>query len=290
MEARLDKEAVTKSLEEGDFFIGPLHLLINGVLALEKGNPGAAWEYIVRLQEIAAVYGNDFVLVLKHLLEVRLLLQRRQLFEALREIEAGIALSGRVGQDIFLLNFYGFKANIQVLQGDMEGAAESLDRVKQLPAYGKRVTPVHISSFRLSRFLFDLYSLEKNIREGDKLNIMQSWEDARRSGKEAAQTAAKCAIYRTETLRLLGVYYWLTGRQKKALAWWTKSMETGQRLGAALELARTFHEVGRRLMEKKSKFNQCHGMTPPEFLEKARALFENMELEQDLQLMEKEHV
>ena len=290
MEPRLDKNAVAKSLEDGDLYTAPLHLLLNGVLAVEKGQFAAVREYIDRLQEIGTVYENDFVLVLKYLLDVRLLLQRRKLFEALREVDAGIALSGKVGQDIFLLNFYGFKANIQVLQGDIGAAAESLGQVKQLLSREKRVTPAHISSYRLSCFLFHVYSLGKNIREGDKLNIMQSWEDARRSGKAAVKTIAKCAIYRTETFRLMGVYYWLTGRQKKALAWWGKSIAAGQRLGAAAELARTYREVGQRLPEKKSKFHQWNGITAPEFLEKARRLFENMELEQDLLLMEKENV
>ncbi|MCX6582608.1 MAG: hypothetical protein NT166_20740 [Candidatus Aminicenantes bacterium] len=149
-----------------------------------------------------------------------LVLQRRKLFEALRVVDAGIALSGKVGQDIFLLNFYGFKANIQVLQGDIGRAAESLGQVKQLLSREKRVTPAHISSYRLSCFLFDVYSLGKNFREGDKLNIMQSWEVARRSGKAAVKTIAKCAIYRTETFRLMGVYYWLTGRH---LRYWGNS-------------------------------------------------------------------
>jgi hypothetical protein len=87
--------------------------------------------------------------------------------------------------------------------------------------------------------------------------------------------------------KLLGVYYWLTGKQKKALAWWNKSITIGQHLGARLELARTYMEIGTRLIEKKSKFKQLNQIQAGEYLEKARALFKQMELEWDLQELEK---
>jgi hypothetical protein len=149
---------------------------------------------------------------------------------------------------------------------------------------------VHIVGYRLSRFLFHLESLEKHIRAGDKLNIMQSWEDARKSAKDALETAAKCALYRTEIFKLMGRYYWLTGRQKKALAWWGKSIDTGQRLNAAPELARTYMEVGKRMPEKKSKYRRWNGMNAPQLLHRARRLMQDMEMEWDLQLLDKENV
>jgi hypothetical protein len=149
---------------------------------------------------------------------------------------------------------------------------------------------VHISSYRLSRFLFDISNLEKSVRGGDKLKMVQFWEDARRSGRKAVKTAEKCAIYRTETFRLRGVYYWLTGRQKKALNWWSKSINTGHQLDAAPELARTYMEIGKRLSEKKSKYRQWKSVTAAEYLKNARRLFEGMGIEWDLRLLDRENV
>jgi tetratricopeptide (TPR) repeat protein len=285
---------VDRSLQDGDLFTAPVYLVFSGILAVERGKFGDVGQYTDKLSEIGEVYDNNFLRVIKCFLRTRLLLQHRKLFEALREVEAGMDLSGSAGQDIFLLSFNGLKANIQVLQGDMEQAEESLERAKQLlegmqqlVLRKRMVTPVHISSYHLSRFLFDIYSLEKNTRGDDKLVIMQSKQEAGRSGKSALKTAAKCAISRTETFRLMGVYYWLKSRQEKALAWWEKSIRTGRQMDAAPELARTYMEVGKRLMEKKSKFRQCSGFKAPELLQKARQLFEDMEMEWDLHLLDK---
>jgi hypothetical protein len=87
----------------------------------------------------------------------------------------------------------------------------------------------------------------------------------------------------------MGLYYWLIGRPKKALTWWAKSIETAGRLGARPELARTFMEVGKRLLEekRKGKPKQLSGIKAEEYLKKARILFQDMELAWDLQELNK---
>ena len=97
----------------------------------------------------------------------------------------------------------------------------------------------------------------------------------------------KFAADRTEAFKSMGVYYWLTGKQKKALAWWNKSITIGQRLGARLELARTYMEIGKRLIEKKSKYQQLNQIPVGEYLERARDQFKKLELEWDLQELNK---
>jgi len=96
------------------------------------------------------------------------------------------------------------------------------------------------------------------------------------------KNASKYAPNRTETLKLMGVYYWLTGRQKKALNWWGKALETAYRLRARTELSRTYLEIGKRLQEEKSKFQKWNGIHADRYLEKAERLFRKMGLERDL--------
>jgi hypothetical protein len=85
----------------------------------------------------------------------------------------------------------------------------------------------------------------------------------------------------------IGIYYWLIGKQKKALQWWRRSIKEGERINARLELSRTYMEVGRRLLEPKSKYKELNGMTVTEYLQKARTMFEEMDLEWDLEELER---
>lgn len=88
----------------------------------------------------------------------------------------------------------------------------------------------------------------------------------------------------------MGCYFWLIDKQKKALSWWTKSIVEGERLGAKLELSRTYFEVGKRLLESQSKYKDLSGISAEEYLEKAKVLFEEMDLEWDLAELEKVYV
>jgi hypothetical protein len=53
-------------------------------------------------------------------------------------------------------------------------------------------------------------------------------------------------------------------------------------MSARLELSRTYFEIGKRLSEPKSRFNNLKGIKPEEFLEKARTMFVEMDLQWDL--------
>ena len=90
-----------------------------------------------------------------------------------------------------------------------------------------------------------------------------------------------------EFLRLMGEYYWLIGKQKKALKWWEKAIKKGEELGARPDLSRTYFIIGKSLLEPDSKFKKLYGITAEEYLEKARTLFEEMDLQWDLDELDK---
>lgn len=64
-------------------------------------------------------------------------------------------------------------------------------------------------------------------------------------------------------------------------------MAAGERLGARLELSRTYMEVGKRLLGPNSKYNECNGITAQEHLNKARTMFQEMDLQYDLDELDK---
>jgi hypothetical protein len=214
-------------------------------------------------------------------------LKCRKLSQSLQEVEDGISLAVRAGQNLGLLDFKGMKANIQVLQEDIAGAERSLMESRELISREIRITPRHIGSFHLSQLLFDIYMLEKSIQAGEEAKIKEFRRRAHQSGTTAVKTAVKLAPNRTETFRLMGAYYWLIGKQEKASIWWNKSIKVGEQLGARPELARTYMEVGKRLPDKKSKYRQLNGIQAEEYLDRAKVLFGEMELEWDLKQLDK---
>lgn len=69
--------------------------------------------------------------------------------------------------------------------------------------------------------------------------------------------------------------------------WFDKSIKSGEFLKAKIELSCTCFEVGKCLLEPKSKYKHLNGIAADEYLEKARVLFEEMDLKWDLEQLKK---
>lgn len=282
------KEAIVNGfLDEGDLFMAPNHMFFNGVMAVEQGRFEFVKRYKDKLNEISELYESEYCWGLRWILGARLMLKSRNLPEALKDAETGIALANRRNQLLDAVMLHGLKAYIQVLQGDSAGAEKSLQEAEEIYSQEKQVVPWYCHTYRLGRFFFDIYNLEKNIYSNNQAGIREFGNKAKQSGKTALKIAARCAIIQTDSFRLMGLYCWLTGNQKKALSWWDKSIKTGERLNARPDLARTYVEIGKRLSEEKSKETDLNGIGPQEYFKKARAIFEEMKLESDLHELDK---
>jgi len=141
---------------------------------------------------------------------------------------------------------------------------------------------VQLSSYYRSQLEYDLYLFEESQKQGNNLTSSNSRKRAAKSLKMLLKTTKKIAQYRTESYKLKGVYYWLINKQKKALKWWHKAIKEGEHLGARLELARTYVEIGKRLLEPKSDYQIFNGIEAEKYQEMAAAFFEEMNLEWDL--------
>jgi len=142
--------------------------------------------------------------------------------------------------------------------------------------------------YLMGKLIFDLTLLESAIVSGNQLDIIKYRQETLKGGKKTvSHTGKKVALERTEAYKLMGRYYWLIGKQKKALKWWDRSIKEGERLGARVELSRAYFEVGKRLLESQSKYRQLNGIDAQGYLEKAKTLFEEMDLQWDLDDLDK---
>jgi hypothetical protein len=74
----------------------------------------------------------------------------------------------------------------------------------------------------------------------------------------------------------------MIGKQKKAHRSWSQSIREAKGLGARTELARTYWEIGKRLIDGASRFQELDGIRADEYIEMAKALFKEIGLEHDL--------
>jgi hypothetical protein len=84
----------------------------------------------------------------------------------------------------------------------------------------------------------------------------------------------------------MGTFHWLTGKKRDALKWWRLSIETGEAFKMKPELSRTCFEIGKRLSEPNSPYKELNGISAAEYLNKAKTMFEEMDLQWDLEQLD----
>ncbi len=155
----------------------------------------------------------------------------------------------------------GWRGVTQVLLKDITGAKDSLSRAEHIRRKQAFWPPVYLASSLLAQFMLDLHLLEDAIGGDSRSSISEYSRAALKSGKKAVKNSAKYASHRTWNYQLMGMYYWLIGKQRKALKWFDKSIKEGERLGARPDLSRTYMEVGKRLLEPHSKYKELNGIS-----------------------------
>jgi len=280
-----DKLILKAGAEKGAFWDMGAFLLDHGALKVYQGKFSQARELLDDFIFLEEKYGYGPIST-KYLLHIELLIVCRLLFQAQDSANDLISFSVKMGQ-IDDFPGYGWRAVAQVLMKDITGARDSLEHAEQCRHRQSFWMPWYLSSSLLGEFMLDLHFLEDAIGDGPRSLIPKQAEAARKSGRRAVRNAVKYAPRRTENYRLMGEYYWLVGKQRKAFQWFDKSIQEGERLGARPDLARTYMEVGKRLLEPHSKCKELDGLSAKEYLEKAEKLFREMDLQWDLEQLER---
>ena len=276
-----DDDLVDKNLSIGEIYSASQHLFWHCIPNIYQGCFDIAESIINRLNGIFEVYENEFSIMLKQLLNSSFLMECRKLYDASIEIEEGIKFAQKTNYGLSLIHMFSCKAQVQLLEGDIEGAEKSLNHADEIRRKVHSV-PWQLSNFLKTKLTYDLYRFEESMRNGNRKKWLEYQKKALKSGRMLLKQSQKVAQHRTEAFRLMGVYFWLTKSQKKALMWWNRSIREGERLGARLELSRTYFEIGKRLLEPESKFIKLNEISSEEYLKRAKVMFEGLDLQWDL--------
>ena len=277
---------IDQGLRQGDLCHTTTYMWCHGLVKAEQGEFDQSREIIEKLYQIADTYDYELANLYAHSLKADHLIKTNHASEAMVKSEQGVSYSRERGTEIQEMMLLGYKGEAQLLLGEMVASNETISRASEIYEKQRYVFTTFVTPHLVARFLADIYRLQQelsSVRPSHDPNIRKN---ACRSGKAALKNSRKYAPYRTKIFRLMGLYNWLIGKQSKALKWWEKSIKEGERLGARPDLSRTYMEVGKRLLEPQSRYKELNGISAPEYLDKAEALFRKMDLQWDLEQLE----
>ena len=278
----LDRACLKSSLAIGDLWHATHYLWSYNIIQIETGRFENSLNSIERLYEIGEEYSYPHATLCAYTLESRHLLLIRKINEAINTAEDGFIYAQENGTDVHIYLFLGIKAESQQLLKDSTGSLQLISQAKEI--YEKQISVMRLfkAPFLAADLSINLDQLERVIRSRNFSESRMFQKRSFETGREALKNSKKYAPYRTKILRMIGLHYWLIGKQGKALKWWDKTIREGERLGARPDLSRTYFEVGKRLLEPQSKHKKLNGIDSKGYFEKAEKLFLEMNLERDL--------
>jgi tetratricopeptide (TPR) repeat protein len=279
-----DDNLINLNVRIGELFYASSYIFFAVHSCVERGYPLQAEKIINKIYEVGYKYENNYAIAMTFWVRALYFFKYRKFPDALRVSEEAHDFTNKAYLKAMHFITYSYKARVQMLLGNMKGAEHSLRYLNKIKA--EINFPSLLSPFMLNQFILEIYRLQNSIKSGRRTEFAQMRKRVFKSGKKMVKHCRKTAYERVETFKLVGVCRWLTGQQKKALKWWRKSITEGERLGARLELSRTYMEVGKRLLEKKSRYKELNGIGGPQYLEKAKTMFMDMKLEWDLEKLE----
>ena len=282
-----DEPMLDQNLGIGQFWEVSTYINWYSYPNLERGKFKAVYPLIEKLSKIADSY--EYELARAHGLarETHLLTQYRKLHEAQLPLEKLELSTAKVGSDPYRMSSLGIKSLIHIFLKDFAEAEKALNQAEEYYKKQDLVIALYAAPYLFARFSFDIERLEESILSSNKSTIYKCRHNAGKSSKNVLKNSKKYAPFRTAVFRLTGLYYWLINKQKKAVKWWQKAIEEGERIGARPDLARTYMEIGKRFLEKKSKYKELNNIGAKEYLEKARTMFQDMDLQWDLDELDK---
>jgi class 3 adenylate cyclase/tetratricopeptide (TPR) repeat protein len=263
---------------KGEYQVLTANLAWCGLICIEKADWPLVEERIDQLWYLSDVFENIDALVCHHEVKGKYLLKLGKAAEAREQIDKGFIAAEKGGQKEMLIYFLGMKAAAQLALGDRGGSEQSLHEARDLVKKEGLVMPHFLTRFAMARFAFEM-SLFQDHGGGAFARR------ASRAGKKALSCSKKWIGDRTESLRLMGTLSWLRGRHMKALVYWRESISVAEHIGARLELARTWMEVGRRLGEKRAAVRILDELDARSYLSKAEAFFGEKDLARDLETL-----
>jgi len=242
-EHEIEPQRLDESIRRGQLWGPTTYLGLLGEKRIHRGQFDDARRCIEQIDEIRDLFRFDLAKTNFYYLSTLLALEQGDLKRA---IEAADAYYDHNPEDLLHILALSAKAKAQTLLGELEAADETLRHAAELMASSAPVPPFHASAYHRSQLLLDVSGLERAWEAGQPGH----WRDrARRSARAALRSAGRVAWRRTEVMRLAGRQRWVSGNRRAAMRLFLRSLETGQALGARPETARTYEELGFRLMK-----------------------------------------
>jgi hypothetical protein len=268
-------------LQKGAVWDLSVCLLYDGFKLVERGDFSKTLNIASRLFELYDYFENSHARAEGYRLKSICNLRQLKADEVIETCTVGIEYTGKTNHLAILQVLYCHRCTAFSLKNELKEALNDLLEAERLVQQTK-MAKIYISEYLLARCYYELAIL-RNKPGKAKADVHPLLKQTRLLIRKSRNVPS----HNIQGYRLAAIAYWRLNNQAKTSTFFEKSLVLAERLEAKPELARTCFEIGKYLMDIKSKRKMLRSKNGNEYLLMAKRLFEEMELQWDLKEYEK---
>jgi tetratricopeptide (TPR) repeat protein len=282
-----DPDLLDQGLKFGELWATTTYCLFYGWVKACTGKYAENQLIDDKVSEISNTFEDDFSKSTRFIIRTELFWEFGKIEQAVTEVDAAIKFFSDMNYRAYLSEQYAYKARLHLLSHEPEKADECF-RISQEIAREGHPAPMTSLVCQLGLCSRELNQLEELRKNRDTESFGRTRRTASKIVRKTVRLTKKVIYKSVEAYRLEGRLRWIKGNRKKAFKSWQRSIDVGQSLGLLPELARTFSEIGRRLIESDGRRASWNGVHAEEYLHKAEEIFTRLNMEWDLGALKEE--
>jgi class 3 adenylate cyclase len=276
-----DFESVYRgALQFGRYWETTVYVLFNGFFYVELGRYDKMIEMAGKMNEISESFDNSHAKAQMYRFLAMSHFRFRKIPEALKSAEEGIAYTGKTGHHAMLLVIWCAKSLTHSIMNQPGEAQSALDEAEKY-IKDRKVVSIYHGAYLTAKVYIELAELNTSVQQ--KCSYKKQAKTLLTSVNKLIRLSKKLRSAETEAYRLKAIAFRLLNKPAKACKYFTFSIGAGEKLNHNLELSRTWFEAGKFLSDPKTGKKMLNGLTGKDYLEKAKTLYEEMDLQWDLE-------
>ncbi|MEA3446593.1 MAG: hypothetical protein U9R19_17900, partial [Bacteroidota bacterium] len=265
-------------MKKGFFFEAAYILFYNGFCYGDKGNRQKCQEITANLLLVADQFESKQMMSMYYRFIAFTSLRYREFnISIIEKIKEGIELMRKTEHNVLLADLCSRLCTLYLFHGNIASAQTYLDEASMHLKTFKSAKPFYVSYLMAkTRYQLEQLKSEKTINSGQKKKL-------REIIKELIKTAMKFRGTLPEALLLKAEVYQYLLNYKVCFNALKAAQQFAEKSEAKVELSRVYFELGKFLSNPKTKQKQLNGLSGKDYLEKAKSLFEEMNLQWDLE-------
>ncbi|MCB2221999.1 MAG: AAA family ATPase [Bacteroidetes bacterium] len=273
-------EVFNTGIKAGELWMTSTIALYLGMQQNELGNYARTIEISDKLKELGNSFENSFAIAQGYRVRFVCLMKFRK-FEHLQELidEAKKYMHTTDNKlhaflvDLVQCQLHTHNNNFEAAVKSFEEAKKSLEIIRSVSSY--------YTSYLITKIQLGL-ALVKDKRNRDLKNNKELREMLNTSNKLISKSK-KFVSSLPEAYVLRAKIFMFQGKPGKALKNLQLAIASGEKFNGRLELSRAYFETGKFLSDPNNKSKELNGHNASHYLEKAKTLFEEMDLQWDLE-------